>query len=168
MLRKFSWVLGLALLVPTAAQAQFHQGDWELTLSGQAANSVDFDGVTIAAAGSLGYFLTKEIEVSLRQSVGYTDVNVSSAWNGNTSLAADYHFDLGQWQPFLGGSFGYIYGEGANSDTWEAAPEGGVKYFVNSTTFIQLLVQYQFFFNDNGNDFEDGQFVYSLGIGFRW
>jgi len=42
---------------------------------------------------------------------------------------------------------------------------------VNSTTFIQVGVEYQFFFN-NGDDasqsFSDGQFVYGANIGFRW
>ena len=46
-----------------------------------------------------------------------------------------------------------------------------MKYFVNTTTFIFLDVQYEFFFRSNsnvGNAFKDGQFVYGLGIGFRF
>ena len=52
-----------------------------------------------------------------------------------------------------------------------AGPEGGVKYFVNNTTFIFGSVQYQFFFEDDDDaedSFDDGQWVYALGIGFRW
>jgi hypothetical protein len=42
---------------------------------------------------------------------------------------------------------------------------------VNSTTFIQLSVAYEFFFDssDNiGDAFGDGQWVYGLLIGFRF
>ena len=37
------------------------------------------------------------------------------------------------------------------NNTFVAGPEGGVKYFVNSTTFVQFNVNYQFFF-DNDTD----------------
>jgi hypothetical protein len=47
-----------------------------------------------------------------------------------------------------------------------------VKYYVNANTFIQLAVEYEFFFNNSNDDFSntvsDGQFVYGLGIGFRF
>src|SRR5437762_1716224 len=108
MLRKFSWVLALGLLLPAAAKAEFHQGDWELTLAGSGANGPDFDGMTASVNGSLGYFLTKEIEVGVRQSIGFTDIGVSGGqWSGSTRIAADYHFDLGAFQPFVGGNIGY-------------------------------------------------------------
>ena len=77
---------------------------------------------------------------------------------------------MDRWQPFVGANIGYVYGDGVN-DTGEAAPEAGVKYFVNSTTFIYGQIEYQFFFDssdDVDDAFDDGQFVYSLGIGFRW
>src|SRR5262249_214553 len=116
-----------------------------------------------------GLFLADQLELGLRQSGAYTDVNGSS-WNGSTAIFMDYHFDFGALQPFIGANFGYVYGEGVN-DTFEAAPEGGVKFFVNSATFIFAMVQYQFFFR-SGDDLQDqftnGQFVYSLGIGFRF
>jgi hypothetical protein len=72
--------------------------------------------------------------------------------------------------PYVGANIGYVYGDGVH-DTFEAGPEGGVKFFVNSTTFIKLGVEYEFFFDkgdDTSNAFSDGQFIYSLGIGFRW
>ena len=169
MLRK--WMVVAALMVlPTFSYGYFEEGDKEVTLSGSAANSPDFDGVNIGANGSIGYFITDNLEVSLRQSLTYTDIAVDSAMNGSTRVALDFHFDLEALQPFVGGNFGYVYGD-AVSDTFEAAPEAGVKWFVNSTTFIFAMVEYQFFFDDTDeidNAFDDGQFVYSLGIGFRW
>jgi outer membrane protein W len=165
-------VAALALLPAVAARAQFQQGDWELTLGGSGSNGPDFNGTTFAVNGSIGYFLTKELEFGVRQSVGYSDIGTGggSSWNASTRVAIDYHFDLGRWQPYVGGNIGYVYGDNV-SDTWEAAPEAGVKFFVNSTTFIQFSAEYQFFF-DQGSDastaFSDGQFVYGLNIGFRW
>jgi hypothetical protein len=167
-------VAALAILPAAAANAQFSAGDWELTLSGQGSNGPDFDGTQWSVDGQLGYFLTKGIELGLRQTVSYTDIGVTagggSAWSGATRVTLDYNFDLGRIVPYVGANIGFVYGDGVH-DTWEAGPEGGVKFFVNSTTFIKVGVEYEFFF-DSGDDasdaFSDGQFIYGLGIGFRW
>ena len=169
MLRK-GIVLAALLLLPTFSYGYFEEGDKEITLSGSASNSADFNGVFIGANGSFGYFVTDNLEIGIRQSLQYTDVGVDSALNGSTRVAADFHFDLEAWQPFVGGNFGYVYGD-AVSDTFEAAPEAGIKWFVNSTTFVFAMVEYQFFFDqadEADSAFEDGQFLWSLGIGFRF
>ena len=169
MLRKLMVVAALAILPAAAANAQFQAGDWELTLSGQGSNGPDFDGTQWSVNGNIGYFLTKELEVGVRQSVGYSDLVPGSAWTGSTRVAVDYNFDMGRWVPYIGANLGYVYGD--VNDTWLAGPEAGVKFFVNSTTFVQLGVEYQFFFDKNSDAsqaFSDGQFLYSLGIGFRW
>ena len=73
-------------------------------------------------------------------------------------------------QPFVGGNIGFVYGDAVN-DTWEAAPEAGIKWFANATTFVYFSAEYQFFFDENsdaGSAFSDGQFIYGLGIGFRF
>jgi len=158
-------------LAPRSTYAYFEEGDKEITLSGSAANGSDFDGVSAGVNASLGYFMTDNLELSIRQTLTYTDVApVDSAIAGSTRVALDFHFDLEALQPFVGGNFGYVYGDIVN-DTWEAAPEGGVKWFVNSTTFIFAMVEYQFFFDsaDNAdNGFDNGQFVYTLGIGLKF
>jgi hypothetical protein len=169
MLRK-GIVVAALLLVPSLSYGYFEEGDKEITLSGSASNSADFDGVFIGGNGSFGYFVTDNLELALRQSLSYTDIGVGSALNGSTRVAADFHFDLEAWQPFVGGNFGYVYGDAVN-DTFEAAPEAGVKWFVNSTTFVFAMVEYQFFFDqadEADNAFEDGQFLWTLGIGFRF
>ena len=174
MLRRLcAFALVALLAAPAISLAQFRQGDWELTLSGSGANSPDFDGVTFNVNGSLGYFLADQFEIAVRQTVGFSDLG-NSDLNGSTRVAVDFHFDLDRWQPYVGGNIGYAYGD-AVSDTWLAAPEAGVKYFVNDTTFIFVSVEYQFFFDedDGGDDdlsdnFSDGQFLYGLGIGFRF
>jgi hypothetical protein len=169
MLRK-GMVVAALLMLPTLSYGYFEEGDKEITLAGQAAHSADFDGVIIGANGSLGYFITDNLELGVRQSLTYTDLGVGSSLNGSTRVAADFHFDLEAWQPFVGGNFGYVYGD-AVSDTFEAAPEAGVKWFVNSTTFVFVMAEYQFFFDSGdsaSSSFNDGQFLWTLGVGFRF
>ena len=163
-----------AAFIPATAKANFQQGDLELTLGGSANGGKDFDGFSAGVNASIGWFATDQLELGIRQSINYTDVgtapNAGGQLNGSTRVFGDFHFDLGQWQPFIGANIGYVYGDGV-ADTWEAAPEGGVKYFVNSTTFIFAMVEYQFFFDtadDASDSFSDGQFLWSLGIGFRF
>ena len=191
MTRKTITVLGLGtvlaglVFLPSAARAQdgFEAGDFEFTLGAGGANDRDFDGTSWNGNASLGYFFTDNLELSVRQSLTYTDIgNFSdpddedegdtdgSALSGSTRVALDFHFDLGRFQPFIGANVGYVYGDSV-SDTFEAAPEAGVKFFVNDTTFIYGLAEYQFFFDesDDADDaFGDGQFVYTVGIGFTF
>ena len=170
MLRRLMVVAALVLLPAAVAQAQFQAGDKELTLTGQADNGPDFDGFRAGGTVNIGYFFTKELELSLAQTVNYDDVGVSgSNLSGATGIALDYHFDLGRMQPFVGANVGYQYGDVNN--TFQAGPEAGIKYFVNSTTFIKAGVVYAFFFDqdsDASNAFSDGRFIYQLGVGFRW
>jgi hypothetical protein len=170
MLRRLLVITMVALLAaPAVSMAQFKQGDWELTLSGNGANGPDFDAVSFAVNGSVGYFFTDQFEAGLRQTIGFSDQGPSTL-NGSTRVFVDYHFDMDQWQPYVGANLGYAYGD-AVSDTFFAAPEGGVKYFVNDTTFVFFSVEYQFFFDEAeeaDEEFSDGQFLYGLGIGFRF
>jgi len=170
MLRKLLVVAAFLMLPAVAANAQFQASDWELTLSGQGANGPDFNGTNFGVSFGLGYFVSKELEVAVRQSVNYSDdTGAGSSFAGITDLAIDYHFDMGRWQPFLGANVGYRWGDVHN--TFLAGPEGGVKYFVNANTFIEFSVQYEFFFDNNSDAsdaFSDGQFIYNLGIGFKW
>ena len=152
---------------------------WELTLSGTASHGPDLDGFNAAANVSVGYYFGN-LELVGRQSLQYSDVGFTasgqgSTLNASTAVALDLHFPLGdhgEWVPYIGANLGYLSGDGVH-DTWEAGPEAGVKYYVNSNTFVFLNVQYEFFFDngsgsDVGDAFSDGQFVYGLGIGFRF
>jgi len=169
MLRKLfgaSLVVAVMALVPSFAKADFHAGNWELTLGGSGNANKGLTQGSFEINGSLGYFFTKDLEVSFRQNVGYADFNNGTTVTAGSRVAADYHFDLGNWKPFIGGNIGYFYGGSGIKDTWEVAPEGGVKYFLNSTTFAYGLVEYQIFFaHGNGASFDKGSFVYSLGLG---
>jgi hypothetical protein len=167
MLRKFFLVPVLAMLaLPALAQAQFEAGNWALTLAATGQNDQDFDGGSVGASGSLGYFLSKEFEVGVRQGLTWSDAvgGGGSAWTGDTRVFADYHFDMDRWQPYVGAFIGYIYGD-VSEESWVGGPEVGVKYFVNSTTFIDLNAAYAFNLEEG---LDEGGFFYQLGIGFRW
>ena len=166
MLRKLYLVPVLALFaIPAVAHAQFEAGNLALTLSGSGQNDKDFRSTSFSVNGSLGFFLTKEMEIGVRQGVIYADGNGSS-WAGQTLAAFDYHIDLDRWQPYLGVNAGYAYGGGSNhNDAWLGGPEVGVKYFVNATTFIDLNAAYEF---DLQNGIDHGQFLYGLGLGVKF
>ena len=165
MLRKLYLVPVLAMfLVPAVAQAQFEEGNWALQLAGVGANDQNFDEGSASVQFDLGYFLTKELNVGLREAFIWSDGG--SEWGLSSFAYVDYHFDMDRWQPFIGWNIGKGCGDAAaNDDDWFTGPEGGVKYFVNTTTFIQALVQYEFNLEEG---FDEGAFQYALGIGFKW
>ena len=178
---KFIWVTlaALALMVTPAFGQELEddldvygpeQGDWELLLSGAGNSNKEIDAGSFNVSGTLGTYLTDEILVALRQSVGYSDLGGSSNWAGNTRVAADYHFDLGKFRPFIGANVGYVYGDGVN-DTWAGGPEAGLKWYLQEEAFVFGRVEYQFFFessDDVEDNFDDGNFIYTLGIGMNF
>jgi hypothetical protein len=173
-------VFAKALLIPTLAlvtlaawpstsQAQFKQGDWELTLGGSGSNNRQFTAGGGGVSGSIGYFFTKEIEFAFRQNANYSSNGNTDQFIGDSRVAADYHFEFGKFVPFAGANFGYSYGNRGFQDTFEVAPEAGAKYFLNSTTFLFGLAEYEIFFRSgHGATFNRGSFVYSLGLGLRF
>ena len=129
------------------------------------------DNGSAAISGSLGYFLADHFELAVRQDVIFSDTpGAGSNTHASTRLAGDLVFGSGTFQPFIGGNIGYVYGD-AVKETWEAAPEGGIKLFLREHVFLQLMAEYQFFFqSDDEVDaaFDNGSFVYSLGLGMTF
>lgn len=155
-------------LSASPAQAEFQEGDYELRLSGFAANDVNFDGVSAAVNGSLGYFITNEFEAGVRQTFQYSDIG-SNDLSGQTNLFVNYHFgdEDAALRPFIGASVGYQYGD-AVPDLFLGGPEAGIKYFFDDDWFVFGEVAYLFYFEDAGDadeSFDDGEFNYSLGLG---
>jgi hypothetical protein len=162
----------LGLVLPAVAFGQgFSEGDKVATLSGSGSSDNDLDNTDLSMEGAFSYFFTDKIEGAIRQGFAWIDLPGSdNDWAASTRVALDYNFDMGRVWPFVGGNFGYVYGDAVH-DTWVAGPEAGVRVFVNPTTFIMGLVEYEFFFDDSDeidDAFDDGRFVYTLGIGFRW
>ena len=157
------------LLLPAFVFAQqpkwgFHKGDREFSISGSGSSDNNVDNTVFSISAGLGYFFTDNLEGELRQRIDFVDTPGDNFWGGSTELAADYHFNLGRIQPLIGASFGYIYGDDI-TDSWAGGPEAGAKIFINETTFVRAVVQYQFPFRDS---FDDGRFIYGLGLGVRF
>ena len=102
-------------------------------------------------------------EKRIRQTLAFSDLDEGgSSWGASTTGFVDYHFDMDEWQPFVGAFIGYAYGDDVDEDgVW--GPEGGVKYFVNSTTYIGFAVQYVIGFDSDSDEF----FNYQLALGFK-
>lgn len=171
MLRKLICLAAVGCLFPAIASAHFKQGDWDLTLQGGGTHGPDLDGVSAGAGVGLGYLLSDNLEVGVRQSVNFSDFGPGSSLDGTTSVFTDFHFpmgDRGQWQPFVGANVGFNWGQGSN-DSFEFGPEAGVKYFLNETTYIGLSVAYEMFCNNStgGSTLSNGDFIYGLMLGVR-
>ncbi|MDF2765088.1 MAG: hypothetical protein K0S81_2082 [Rhodospirillales bacterium] len=163
---------GAVLLLPGVAAAQeagtdygFAPGDRTATLSGSGINSKDFDDGNFGVAGSIDWFVIDNLAVGVRQDLNWADnEDNDDTWAGATRLAADYHFDLARLQPFIGASVGYIYGDAVN-EAWVAGPEGGLKFFVNNTTYLFGQTAYQFDLEDG---FDEGSWIHNVGVGFKF
>jgi hypothetical protein len=159
------------LMLPTFSAAEPKEDEWELTLTGSGSSNNDFNAGGFGASASLGYWLSEGWEVLLRQSLIYANTESESGeYVASTRAALDYHFDFGRFRPFVGANLGVVYGSAAD-ETGLAAPEIGAKFYVKEQTFLFGMAEYQFFFEDASDAdeaFDDGQFVYSIGIGFSW
>ena len=149
----------------------FSLGDNFFTLTGSGSSDNEFDNSNLGAGISFGHFYSDVVAGEIRQSVNFYDVpGNNNQWNGSTRVALDYYLGSGKFSPFVGANTGYVYGDQV-SDTWVAGPEAGFRSFLNETTYVYLMAEYQFFFNDSSevNDaFNDGRFEYSVGLGLKF
>ena len=144
-------------------------GDLELTLGGAGVSDRSFDSGSFAVNASIGYFLSPDFEVVLRQEFGFTESGDSS-WFGRTRMALDYHLDVGRLRPFVGISGGGIYGD-TLTDSFAAGFEAGLKYFLQRKAFVFVLADYHWLFNDadtSSSGPEEGVVSYTLGIGLNF
>jgi outer membrane protein W len=147
-------------------------GDWEVGLGGGGTSDEDFETGGFNTDIDLGYYLTDELAVALRQSVNYNDAGAGTAWSASSRVALDYHFPLfdNRLRPFVGVNFGYVYGDSVD-DTFAAGPEAGVKWYVKDDAFLFGRAEYQFLFEDGDeaeDNFDDGIWLYTVGIGLNF
>ncbi len=158
--------------MPVAAQEGFgpEATDWEFTLSGNGNNDKDFENGGFNSVFDLGYYVTDEFIVGGRQSFGFTGDRDDLNFTASTAGYVQYQFDLDRWRPFVGASLGYLYGEDVE-ETFTAGPEVGVKYYIKPDAFIYGRMSYEFLFEDTDDAddrFDDGRFVYGVGIGLTF
>jgi hypothetical protein len=148
------------------------KGTGEFQLSGAGTSDKDFDSNVFNLNLAIGRYMSNSSLGGIRQSASANNHQVEDEtdWNGSTRLFYDYHFMMGSWRPLVGVSIGYIYGE-TIEESWIAGPELGLKYYVNENAFVSALIEYQFLFDDAdeaGDQFEDGVYIYSAGIGINF
>jgi len=146
------------------------KGQFEMTVVGSGTSDEDLDGTTLSVEAGLGYFVDDNLELSIRQGSTYADRPGDNEWNGSTRLAVDYHFNANPLFPFIGGSFGYLYGDNVN-EQFVAGPEAGLKLFASDHAFLFGLLEYEFLLDDPSDvddNFDNGRFVYSVGIGLTF
>lgn len=159
-----------AASVSAQEMGAFSQGKWELTLVGSGSSDESFDGTTLSTEAAIGYFISDNLELVVRQGIAYADRPGDDDWNGSTRGGIDFHFGFDPLYPFIGANFGMVYGDTVK-EQFIAGPEAGLKCLVNDTTFLFGMIEYQFLFDDADeadDNFDDGRFVYSLGIGFTF
>lgn len=145
-------------------------GSQEFTISGVGDSDQDFDRTNLNVSGEWGWYFTEQALIGIRQGLTWIDTGDDDDWNGSTRLYGDYHFGASAWRPFLGASLGGTYGDRVN-DSGFAGLEGGLKYYVAEETFLLGRVEYQWFFSstdDVDDAFDDGAFVYNIGVGFNF
>lgn len=160
------FALALAGAIPLMAQPQ--AGDWEFTLGGGGTTDQEFDSGGGSVNGSFGYFYNENFEMSVRQTIGVVEAHGDDGWTGDTRVAADWHFILGKFVPFIGANIGIRYDE--DDSVWGAGPEAGFKYYVHERTFIFGMAEYRWNFddfNDVEDSADDGFFAFTVGIGFN-
>jgi hypothetical protein len=172
------------LLMATAASAQTTvsapsggltvrtAGEREFTLGGSGATNKEFDESFGGVNFSYGWYSTDTQQWVIRQSINYSNPSVGGqAWNGATRLAFDQHLTAyGAVRPFVGVNVGGVYGDRVR-DTFSAGLEAGAKFYVQPRTFIYAMVEYGWFFRHARNvddTFSDGQFNWSVGVGFNF
>lgn len=161
------------LMAPVCAYAEtdnpYQTGVREFTIIGSGSSDDSFDNTSLNTSFSIGQFFTDRLQGAIRQDISFSDIG-SSNWNGSTRLVADYHFGSGRLVPLIGITLGYIYGDNVK-EQFIAGPEAGLKYFMNSTTFVYGLIEYQFLFenaNDVDDTYDDGRWVYGIGLGLTF
>lgn len=161
-----------AVTTPGTVDPTRTTGESEFTIGGAGAANRDFDNTFGGVNFSYGQYINPTLMWNLRQSINYSNPDVGGTeWNGSTRIALDLHLTArGAFRPFVGANFGGVYGD-AVRDTWAAGLEAGGKFYVQPRTFVYAIVEYGWFFRrarSIDNSFDDGQFNWSVGVGFNF
>ena len=147
------------------------KGDHEFTIAGSGVSNDDLDDSAGGLSASYGVYFTDALSLSLRQSVDYINPDAGDdGWAGTTGVALDVHLGEARVRPLVGVSAGYIYGDEID-ESFYAGLEAGLKFYVQSRTFIFALAEYVWSFEDTDDaddTFEDGGFRWTAGVGFNF
>jgi len=156
------------IAAPQSDRQRLGQGTWLVQVGGAGSNDQDFDIGGGQLAGTVGFMVADQVEVSVRQTVGFVlRNNADDTWNGATRGALDLYLVDGPIAPYVGASGGWIYGDTVREDV-VLGPEAGIKFFIKDDAFIDLRGQYLFLLDakdDFSDAFETGSWFYDLAMG---
>lgn len=156
-----------ALLASGAALASPEAHDFEISLGGTVKTNSFFDDNDGGITAQMGYYLTKNIQVNARQYGFINSIDNRTSVNGASGVFADFHFDLGNFQPFVGLGGLYSYGSNTTSHTFDMGAEAGVKVFVLPKTFVAAQGTY-FRPVDDINNGHKAYALFSLSVGYNF
>ncbi len=170
-------LLGVLSTTVPAQSSEFgpRLGDREFSISGTGTSDQSFDSGSFGVTGDFGWYLRDHMVVGIRQSINYASIEGESIsddfWNGSTRGYINYQFLTDRTRPFIGGSFGGIYGDGVKNSAF-AGLETGLKHYVQTKTYFLARIEYQFFFSstsDASDAFQDdGAWAYTVGLGYNF
>ena len=114
-----------------------------------------FAGVNL----SFDYQLTNWVSLGLEQAGFYHFGTDDEGFGGRSAVGADFTFGTLSFLPYIGGNFGYLYGNGINDDFF-AGPEVGL-----AVGPLTAKVAYDIPFNEG---LQDGVVSATLGVGIRF
>jgi len=161
-----------AQTVPPTSTIRPIEGVGEITIAGSGGTNREFSDSFGGISGSYAVYFNNEWQGVIRQSLNYTNPSgAGTRWHGSTRVGADYNFtELGMLMPFVGASFGRIYGT-ALKDSWSAGIDVGSRYYVGRRMFVFGMLEYNWLFErgrDLDNNFGRGQILFSTGLGFNF
>ncbi len=159
----------------TAWSAQ-EKGNSDLQLSGGFFHAQGADAGTLALDIGYGYYATRNLEVGIMQTLGYSFIDdADDEWTASTIPFVNYYFrglsSNDTFQPFVGAFIGASYNK--DDTTGTIGPQLGFKSFVSDKTYIAVTYRYEWFFdeltiNDVKDTRSDGNHVTTLGVGFTF
>jgi hypothetical protein len=166
--------------LPLAASAQSPRvgpapGDRELSISGTGSSDRSFNSGSFGVTADYGWYHRNDMVYGIRQSLNYADVRGENLrndfWNGSTRGYLNYQFLTDNTRPFVGGSLGFIYGDGVKNSSF-AGLELGVKHYVLAKTYFLARAEYQFLFRSSSDATDafrdDGVWAYTIGLGYNF
>jgi hypothetical protein len=178
----FVFVLALVFVLAGTASAAVKQGDKELAFSGAYADLApgpDSDYGSVKAAllsGSLGYFVSDEVELSAKGTGAWLKANDDKLNLYGIGGDIKYHFQpSGMTVPYIGAQWNYLHGK-ASGDTLSIGgtangtmygPLAGVKFFMSESTILFVEYQYDIFTRD-AKDYINHANIVCAGISFKF
>lgn len=111
-----------------------------------------------------------DLEKIFNPEVSFSDIPEEKVWDDTTRLIVDYYFGSGEITPLVGISMGYVQKENEKKQLL-ARPKIGLKYYMNPSTYLYGLLEYQLLFDETArlpDVYDDGEFVYGIGLGLTF